>query len=380
MFTISDIKTALSGYIGFRAGVVATASVATALRTSVSGQYWDDFHPLLTTDNLWYSYPKDNFSTWLSQRVDTSVSKLINKLATNKKLSYSTKSIFDNLQLFTGVGKTNDSIPKSSRLVGLAVTPKNINNIQVVINQIGLQLTEAQSLTVYLWHSSRVATVDSQVVTCVSNNQFEWTALSGFNLDYVNFTKDIDAGGTWYIGYFESDITGSAIRKTYDFYSGPCVSCPGTGNNRARYNLWSKYVEVMPFSVPYSKLSGGNLPSVEDMIWDEANNYGMNLSITVKPDLTELVTNNLSILTYPLGLQFAVDSLEYMLYNPATRINTSQINASQAALNYALNGDSESRGIVQELKDAINALAEDLSGISAALPENKPSGIRIGAI
>jgi hypothetical protein len=136
----------------------------------------------------------------------------------------------------------------------------------------------------------------------------------------------------------------------------------------------------MPFSVPYSKLSGQNLPSVEDMIWDEANNFGMNLSITVRPDLTELVTNNLSILTYPLGLQFAVDSLEYMLYNPATRINASQINASQAALNYALNGDSESRGIVQELKDAINALAEDLSGISAALPENKPSGIRIGAI
>jgi hypothetical protein len=56
------------------------------------------------------------------------------------------------------------------------------------------------------------------------------------------------------------------------------------------------------------------------------------------------------------------------------------MNANQAAFNYALNGDSQSRGIVKDLTDAINGLAEDLSGISAALPQNKPSGIRIGAI
>ena len=381
MFNIADLKTALSGYIGFRSGVVATASISTVLSSSVSGQYWDDFHPLLHTDDLWYLYPKTaNFSTWLGERVDSSIAKLFNRLQTNKKLSGSTKSIFDNLQLFTGVGKITDQITKSSRLVGLAITPRMINNIRVVINQIGLQLTHAQTgLTVYLWHSSRAATVDSQVLVTAETNYFDWHSL-GFNLDYVNFGNDIDAGGTYYIGYYESELTGNAIRKTYDFYSGPCIGCPGTGDNRTRFNLWSKYLDVMPFSIPNGRLSGTNIPSVEDMEWDDTNNFGMNLSLTVKPDMTELVTNNLSVITYPLGLQFAVDILEWMLYNPATRINTPQMNASQAAINFALNGDAQSRGIVKDLNDAIAGLAEDLSNISAALPKNKPSGISIGAL
>jgi hypothetical protein len=381
MFNIADLKTALAGYIGFRYPVGEFVTIATVLRTSVSGQYWDDFHPLLHTDSIYYTAPKDaDFSTWLGERVDASIGKLFSRLQTNKKLQGSTKSIFDNVQLFTGVGKITDQIAKSSRLVGLRITPRNINNIRVVINQIGLQLTHAQTgLPVYLWHSSRAATVDSQVLVTTTTNYFDWKAL-GFNLDYVNYANDIDSGGSYYIGYFEADLTGNAIRKTYDFYAGPCVSCPGSQTNRTIYNLWSKYVEVLPFSVPNSKLSGTNIPPVEDMVWDETTNYGINLSLTVKPDLTELVTNNLSVVTYPLGLQFASDMLEWMLYNPATRVNPSQMNANQAAFNYALNGDSQNRGIVKDLTDAINGLAEDLSGISTALPQNKPSGIRIGAI
>jgi hypothetical protein len=381
MFNIADLKTALAGYIGFRYLADEYIPIATVLRTSVSGQYWDDFHPLLHTDAIYSTAPKNkDFSDWLGEKVNGSIATLFNRLATNKKLNHSTKSIFDSFPLYDGYGPMSDTITKSGRLVGLAITPKNVNNIQVVLNQIGFQFSSIQTgFNVYLWHSSQIASTDSYSVVTSKVNSFDWKAVN-FALDYVRYASDIDSGGTWYVGYFENDIIGNAIRKKYDFYSGPCTSCPGPRNNVALFNKWFKYVEICPFSVPASKLSGTNLPAIEDMEFDETNNFGMNLSLTVKPDITELITNNLSLITYPLGLQFAFDMMQWMLFNPATRINPSQMNANRAALNYALNGDNENKGIVKDLTDAINGLAEDLSNISAALPQNKPSGIRIGAI
>jgi hypothetical protein len=385
MFNISTLKTALTGYIGFRnPDDTALGNIATALTTSVSGQYFDDFHPFLRTDNLWYAAPEEGtFSTWLLNKYNASIVKLFNRLATEKKLSGSTKSIFDNFQLFTGAGLMSDSITKSGRLVGLAITPKNINNVQVVINQVGLQLSAAQTgLPIYLWHSSSVGTCDSQVLVTSGTNKFTWTA-ANFILDYVNYAGNIDAGGTWYIGYFENDLTGNAIRKRYDFYSGPCVGCLNSSyENITKFNLWSMYFEVIPFSVDAGHLSGTNLPAIDSMSYDITNNFGLNLAVTVRPDVTEIITGNLSILTYPLSLQFANDMLEWMAYNPAVRVNPSRVNASQAAILYELSGsvNTKSDGIKIELAKAITALAEDLSRISVVLPYNKPSGIKIGSI
>ena len=391
MVNIATLKTALSGYIGFRTPIIAPVTISTALRSTVSGQYWDDFHPLLHTDNIYYSAPQgeafvDNVDTvlnnWLTGRVEASIGNLFNRLVTNKKLSHSTKSIFDNLQMFTGAGKLSDTITKSGRLVGLAIRPRNVNNIRVTIDHIGLQLSAIQTdFPVYLWHSSRAATVDSLSVVTSRTNSFDWQT-AGINLDYVNYTNDIDPGGTWYVGYFENDLTGNAVRKSYDFYSGPCRGCQGSGDNVTRFNLWSKYVEVCPFSAKSTLLSGTNFPAIENLDYDETNNYGMNLSLTVKPDITEMITANLSLITYPLGLQFAVDMLNWMLHNPSGRVNPNQSNSSQSALAYELSGDrtSNKRGLVSDCERAIDALAEDLSDISAALPSNRPTGIEIGAI
>jgi hypothetical protein len=430
MFNIATLKTALTGLIGFRDSPDATvAKIATDLTASSSGQYWDDAHPILHTDNLYYSSPNFEgmnyaaygvatygigdkvisssvawqsqvaanqghapavgsywetcFSAWLREKTNSSVAKLFNRLATDKKLSGSTKSIFANLLLFEGDGKLSDTITKSGRLVGLAINPRRINNIQVVLNQIGLQFTVAQTnLPIYLWHSSRKGAVITQNVTTTGTNQFNWNALTNFILNYVTYSGDVDSGGTWYLGYFETAITGSAVNKTYDFYAGPCVGCSGTQGNVTKYNLWSKYVDIMPFYVTSGNLDGTNLPALENIVYDETTNFGLNLSLTVKPDITEIVTSNLSLVTYPLAMQFANDMLEWMAYNPAVRINPNRVNASQDVLMYELSGatNTKSDGIKIELTKAINGLAEDLSNLSAALPASNPSGIRIGAI
>lgn len=430
MVNISTIKTALTGLIGFRDSADAVISrIDTDLKASSSGQYFDDFHSLLHTDNLYYCSPnweamnysaystatyntgdkvissnvawqsKEDanqgntpavgdhwetcFSAWLRERSEASMAKLFNTLTTNKKLSGSTKAIYENKLLFEGDGKLSDTITKSGRLVGLSINPRRINNIQVIVKQLGLQLTVAQTnLPIYLWHSSRKEYVTRQLVTTTGTNRFNWQAMTNFVLDFVNYTNDIDSGGTWFIGYFESDLAGSAVNKAYDFYAGPCVGCSGSQGNVTLYNLWSKYSDIMPFYVTSGNLSGTNLPALENIEYDETTNFGINLSLTVKPDITEIVTNNTSLITYPLGLQFANDMLEWMYFNPATRVNPSRVNASMQAIMFELTGskDTSYAGIRKKLDDAIEGLAIDLSNLSAALPSNRPSGIQTGCI
>jgi len=429
MFNISTLQTSLKGLIGFRDSRDSKIPrVDTDLTASSSGQYWDDFHPLLHTDNLYFCSPdfealgydvysatptystgdkvvyddfswqskadsnqgntpavgnywETCFSAWLEEKYNASVAKLFNKVASDKKLSGSSKAIFDNVLLFEGDGKLSDTITKSNRLVGLAINPRRINNIQVVIKQLGMQFTSAQAgLYIYLWHSSRKEYVVRQQVITTGTNRFNWQALTSFVLDFVNYATDIDSGGTWFIGYFESGLTGSAVNKAYDFYAGPCHGCSGEQGNVTRYNLWSKYVDIMPFYVANADLDGTNLPALESIEYDETTNFGLNLSLTVKPDLTELITGNTSLVTYPLGLQFANDLLEWIAYNPAVRVNPSRINSSQVMFELTGSTDTNSKGIRKLLEDAVNALSIDLSNLSAALPANKPSGIKSGAI
>ena len=181
----------------------------------------------------------------------------------------------------------------------------------------------------------------------------------------------------------EADISGSAINKTYDFYTGPCSNCGNqAASNITKYNLWSKYVDIMPFNVPNASLDGNNLPAIEDMVYDETTNYGLNLSLTVRPDLTEMIVDNRALITYPLGLQLARDYLQWMAFNPPVRVNPSAHNAGKDVILYELDGasDTQADSIKVELDKALNALAFDLSNLSAALPKNKPSRIKTGAV
>jgi hypothetical protein len=431
MVNISTLQTGLAGLIGVRdTKATDIDAIDSSLTASSSGSYFDDFHPLLHTDTIikcapnfaaevytpwsalttytigqrvmynsiaWESKANANlnntpaagawwktvFSTWIGEKINASIANLFNRLQTEKKLNLSSKSLFENLQLFTGAGRIQDTITNSGRMVGLQIDPKKINNIAVVLNYLGVQFTDIQAgFNIYLYHSSRKAAVASMAVTTTVAHRFEWKALTAgsFDLDFVDFTNNIDSGGHWYIAYFENDITGSAIEKKYDFEDGPCNGCDNTRDEYRIYNLWNKYVDIMPFYFATTALSGAELPDISKINYTPTTNYGLNLSLSVKPDVTELVVLNKSLVTYPLGLQFAYDMLSWMLFNPTVRINPERVNASQQAMLYERDGDANTEGLKSRLSQAITALAEDLSRLSTALPDNKPSPVRYGAI
>lgn len=433
MYSISSLQSGLTGLIGCRdTKTTDIPAIDSSQTASSSGQYWDDFHPLLNTENLFYCAPnfeaesyatwsglityssgqrviysgvawqskadvnlnntpaagtwwKTVFSTWVGEKINTSIASLFNRLATEKKLNLSTKSIFDNLQLFTGPGRLQDTITNSGRMVGLRIHPKMINNIRIILDKIGVQFSDAQTgFNIYLYHSSRQAAVASMAITTTVAYRFEWKTLTAgsFDLDFVNFADNIDSGGYWYMAYFEDDITGSSINKKYDFEYGPCNSCANTQDEYRIYNLWNRYVDIEPFYVSADDLDGANLPDIDNMAFTPTTNYGLNLSMTVKPDVTELVLFQKNQIIYPLGMQFAYDMISWMIFNPPVRVNPNAVNTKMTTqqLYYERDGDANSDGFKHKLSRAISALAEDLSKLSTALPDNKPSRVSYGAI
>ena len=398
-------------------------SLLATLTATTSGQYYSDYHPLITFENLYSVAPNyDGFNytafaltstyatgdfaksanvayeaiatvptgqtppnttywklpinDWMTQKVEASINKVVNQVFVNKSLMQSTKTFIENVQLFDGAGRMQDSITPQSRFVGLRITPKKINNVAILLDYIGLQFTQTQTnLTFYLFHSSQYAPVATASFTTTTAYSFDWQAATSFGtLSYVDYSNNIDSGGDYFLGYFEDDISGSAIKKQHQFAGPPCGGCNDRDLNY--YNLWSKYVEIQPIEVASGNLNGTNIWDLGTTGYPMASNFGINLSLSAKFDITDLLISNKTLFVDALGFQFAADMLQEFIYNPNSRLNQKGDNAQKQSVNVELNAEG---GLRDQLKDQIKAVGFDLSKISQALPKDTPKRLRYGA-
>lgn len=422
MFNISTLKTNLFGMIGLRDSDNPELPVNT-LTGATQSVYFDDYHPLLTYDNIYWIAPNydgfnydiwtatgyatgayvmyDNIAyeaqrtmltgdtpsltstawqtpvkTWITNKQNASINKLCNQIFTNKKMNESTKTFLDSVQVVDGAGRLDDTVTANSRFVGFEIKLKRSNNLKAVINYIGLQFTQAQTdLTIYLFHSSQKTAVGTWVLSSAAAESFDWlsasTATTGTNeLHYVKYSSNIDSGGTYYIGYFEDDITGSAINKE------PSCGCSGYPNSTFK---WSKWAEIRPFEVVSGSLDGTNLFDIDDVGYSDSN-YGLNFSFAIKSDITEMLVNNKELFTDALGYQFANDILQDMIYNPNSRINKNQDTATRNAVLFEWNAPDNQNSIKKRLDEAVQAIGFELSRVSQVLPDDRPRKLKIGAM
>lgn len=426
MFNIATLKTALFGQIAFRnSDDPCFKSLASALTTSATGSYYSDYHPLVTIENLvsvspnydgysvndwligttyglgdlvkssgityesvqaantghavtdadWWKLPVND---WLTQKVEASIMKMLVNISNHKKIMESTKTLLENVQLFDGAGRMQAVITPNSRFVGLEITPKLINNITLVLDYIGLQFTQKQTdLTIYLFHSSQLSAINTQLITTAAATSFDWTAGSSMNLDYVNYSNNIDSGGRYYIGYFEDDISGNAIKKRHQFSDPPCGGC----NDRdfSLYNLWNEFFEVRAIEVANSDLNGTDLWDISKTGYQAATNFGMNLSVSVKTDVTDLLVSNKGVFTNALGYQFAYDMLQEMLNTPQARLNRKGDNTLEKAM-FGIQEINDKDSLKKSLDESMAALMFDTSRLTQVLPNDRKPRMKLGTI
>lgn len=442
MVRANDIQDKLLHLIGWEQNYdTSDLKISDALTVSESGLYFQQIHPLLTLQNMACiapdfknmtfeeyntekSYSKGNvveydeklykalqkalnkqpdieseywvetnpFSEWLESKTKASIQKAIARYCDEKTVEGTNKLLCESRTLFDGTGRLVDTVKNKKNLVGFEIIPVRAKGVTTKINKIGLQFTEPGEYTLYLMHSSMDAPVKIIKLNKIRKNSIEWFSLNDVYLPYQS--EDNDAGGSWYLCYFQSELPegSQAIRKDKDWSKEPCNSC--SRREYLAWMAWSKYIEVHPFFVNEELIEAVNfnddfnedfakqpihLWDVENNQYTYDNNYGLNLEITINCDITDFIIEQRMLFQDIIAKQVAVDMLREFAYNANVRTNRHSINASRLDILYEVDGDSSSMkksGLSYQLDMAFKAIKLSTSGIDRVCLPCRNNGIK----
>lgn len=285
MFNIEEINEGLKNLIGIKDE--GSLTLNTDLNTSTSGLYLNNHHPLLRLANIEGARPEEvSLVDFLTDIRDASISKLLNDVYVKKQLNKSVKeNLTDETPIFDSTAPLRNLETPRGRFVGLMIRPSRANNLESVVTQISLQLLLAQTLPIYLFHSSQRDPLESVDLVYNKPTSTQWFVLpESMILKYK--TNDTDAGGMYMIGYYEDDlITGNkAIYKDHNLSKAPCGGCNRW--NASYYRAWSPYVSLSSGSFVPSELE--TFPTSTDLAYS-TRNFGLNLKIKFRCDLTTFI-------------------------------------------------------------------------------------------
>lgn len=424
----------MAGLVGWRQNNNPDyATLPTSLTNSSSGLYFQDEHPLIAIQNIDqadFNYDQFNFTDWnvgttygiaasapdwvrytdgkiyasiqaantghqpdtsplwwtevpvLAQKISaitaSAASKLLSRVFVEKKLNEVTKSIFENIQLFDGAGSLLNKEIKASRFVGFEIFLKDNRDVVTIIKKLGTQFTQVNgAFPLYIFHSSQSAPILALTVPLTKATSFEWTRIlsAGAEIALKYLSDSYSPGGSFYIGYYEDDLVGQAINKGYDFGTAPAY-CPTCNNNYRYWSAWSEWIEVQPFCVQASDVAAvapHTLWDIRTNQYQYVKNYGLNLDLTVKCDVTDFLCRESYLFSDALLKQVAVDILT--LIANSVRNNPIAKETRDLAM-YALNNkDNNTPGVSSKLEKCIKALSFDISDLNdACLPCDQKYG------
>lgn len=442
MVRANDIQEKLLHLIGWEQNYdTSDLKISDALTVSESGIYFQQIHPLLTLKNLSciapdfknieyaeYNpetlYSKGNivkyndttykalqksvgrqpdieseywvetnpFSEWLENKTKASIQKAISRYCNEKIAQGTYKTLCESRTLFDGTGRLVDVVKNKKNLVGFEIVPVRAKGVTTKINKIGLQFTEPGDYTLYLMHSSMDAPVKVIKLNKVRKNSIEWFSVEDVYLPYQS--DDNDAGGSWYLCYFQSELPegSQAIRKDKDWSKEPCGSC--SRRELLAWMAWSKYIEIHPFfvneelieAINFNEDSNNDFAKQPIHLWDVDNNqytynnnYGLNLEVTISCDITDFIIEQRMMFQDIIAKQVAIDMLKEFAYNANVRTNRHSINASRLDILYELDGDSSSMkksGLNYQLDLAFKAINISTQGIDRVCLPCKNNGIK----
>lgn len=431
MVRANDIQEKLLHLIGWEQNYdTSDLKISDALTVSESGLYFQQIHPLLTLQsmsciapdfknitfpeyNSEKEYSKGNvvdyqgtqykalqkaqgkqpdieseywvetnlFSEWLESKTKASIQKAIARYCNEKTVEGTNKPLCESRTLFDGTGRLVDTVKNKKNLVGFEIVPVRAKGVTTKINKICLQFTKAGEYTLYLMHSSMDAPVKIIKLNKIRDNSAEWFTVDDLYLPYQS--EDNDAGGSWYLCYFQSELPegSQAIRKNKDWSKEPCGSC--SRRELLAWMAWSKYLEIHPFFVNEelinTKDKSLHLWDVENNQYTYDNNYGLNLEVTVSCDITDFIIEQRMMFQDVIAKQVAVDMLREFAYNSNVRTNRHSINASRLDILYEVDGDSSSMkksGLSYQLDMAFKAIKLSTSGIDRVCLPCRNNGIK----
>lgn len=432
MYDVRLLQIAFVGSVGIRNSNIPQIPIVQGdLSESITGVWLEDKHPLVSTENIYWSapdYTPETYPEWISgksylknviqyyngeiykakENVTSStpppfdatnwevaypfqellentykaaVSNLFAEIFRRKKLLYMGKPVLEKQELYRGFGNIRDKILPQGRFVGFEFCNQPADGLWVYIVKVGFQGTEPNpNMKFYLYHSDQQDNEGNWILDITKAFTFEWKDLKDGGLISIHncvmkYMKN-NTSGRYYFGYYESDLIGNALSKRWDCSSFPCATCDG--DDIIMYNQWSRYTTIRNIQVPASSLKEDRtLFDTKNIIYDAVTNWGMNLSISVRCNLTDYFLNNIDQYTDPFAMQLCKEFLKIISNGCRLGPNPAQTKLDAIA---ALDEKAPASWI-KEYWAAIDALNIDLEGFSAAcLPKNNTKKIKFFSV
>lgn len=224
-FQFTNVLNALLGRVGWRQPTISGFTTLTGLNTtSNSGRYFQDFHAIVTPQNL-KTTQEDlqisdvNFNTFLLNLQKAAIMRSLNGVF-NKRDRLEQKLLFERFgrQDYLNVPY---AVPT---FVGVRITAPRSFDKAMQIDSLALYFNQNVSFNFYLFHDASPGVPIATVPVTANANQQTIVKLNQFVLNYV----DVVRSGYFYFGYFQPDLGGAEayneiIEKFNQLYNFGCT-------------------------------------------------------------------------------------------------------------------------------------------------------------
>jgi hypothetical protein len=309
----------------------------------------------------------DDFNQYLYQKIIQGIDKVMNFVFDHKKIRSKVKSIFENIALYDGLANYRDKIVNNDNFVGLRFRLKHDRDIVTVINKIGHQFSEAVSFNMYLYHSSQQTPIATIPINHTKANSSQWSNQVDLFVRYLS--DDHGAGGYYFLGYAQSELGTAQALKMYQLSWDRGFSCNSCSQSASYWKNYSPWFQISGFEVKESEFTVGvDMFDPQDASYTIDNNYGLNLNLTTKCDLTPFFIQEDAILSEAIKNATGLAILEDMASNTrGTNARANQV--KEEAKVQVVSVDGVSGTVKDRVHENLKGLSFDLSGLqSECLP------------
>lgn len=338
-----------------------------SLTSSESSLYVQDaMSRLVTLPNIKALLPDDYpLEQYLETVRENAIKRVLSQVAIKNSLENTGKDLIS-AALISASRLPYLPITNEGRFVGISFTLGRSTGIRLVINRIGLYLSEVQNdLTLYLFNSNQSTAISTFTYTSNVAKAFSWLE--------QDITMDLDdgsnnTGAVWYLGYYQDDLTGNAIKyEALNWASGYCGSCGNKyASSHANYKAMSRHVTMNAFYIASSNVPAAKTErfDVDDVVEVYDNNFGFNLSLTIKCHLGQFWKDNR--LQFANAIQRMCTYLVLEDYLASNQSSGAEQNVQRNAYT-VINPPSESkqRPYVQQVESAIKSVRLNLGNVSS---------------
>lgn len=332
-----------------------------------------------TPPNATYWAVINNISDYLIAAQKKGIDNTIDAILGDKKIRGRIKSIYDNVLLYDGLANYSSLVANEDKFVGLRIRLKKDRSLISIINKIGTQFSTVLTgnLTLSLYHSSQQTKLSTFTIEPHTEGlSSKWTAFAASNI--LRYLDDsYDAGGDFYLGYKQSDLAalgGQALKM--DITWGESCGC----NDRSdrHFKNYSPYVDVTGFRILETAMVSDKLfnPALLEIVKD--NNFGINLNLSQKCDLTNIVLQEEELMAEAVSLQTAMYILDNMANN--TRGTNALANLVKKEADRQLFHHKDAWGtIADKASRATKALSFDWSDLNDDCMPKEGVRVKIGS-